>query len=144
MESKEKSFAYLFPLCACVFLGYLTVGISLGMLPAFVHETLHLNNLLVGIVIGAQSAATLAFRHFSGMLCDRKGSRLAVHYGALLSAISGLAYVLANSVSAKPLISLVVLILGRMLLGIGESLLITGALAWGIGLLGHQRSGKVM
>jgi MFS family permease len=144
MESKEKSFAYLFPLCTCVFLGYLTVGISLGMLPAFVHETLHLNNLMVGIVIGIQSAATLAFRHFSGMLCDRKGSRLAVHYGAFLSAIAGLVYLLANSVSAQPLISLVVLILGRMLLGIGESLLITGALAWGIGLLGHQRSGKVM
>jgi MFS family permease len=144
METKERTFGYLFPLCTCVFLGCLTVGISLGTLPAFVHGTLHLNNLLVGVVIGIESAATLAFRHFSGTLCDNRGSRLAVHYGCLLSALSGLGYLLANSFSAQPLTSLAILLLGRILLGLGESLLITGALAWGIGLLGHHRSGKVM
>jgi len=144
MEANEKSFVYLFQLCACVFLDCLTVGISLGTIPAFVHQTLHYNNLIVGVVIGIQSAVTLGSRHFSGTLCDTKGSRPAVHYGAIISAMSGLAFIPAAIFLHQPLISLIALLLGRILLGFGESLLITGALAWGIGLLGHQRSGKVM
>jgi MFS family permease len=36
------------------------------------------------------------------------------------------------------------LLLGRALLGLGESLIITGALGWGIGLVGFQNAGKVM
>ncbi len=62
METKEKSFTYLFQLCVCVFLDCLTVGISLGTLPTFVHQTLHYNNLMVGLVIGIQSAVTLTRR----------------------------------------------------------------------------------
>jgi len=109
-----------------------------------VHQTLHLNNLVVGLVIGIQSAATLACRHFSGTLCDTRGSRLAVQYGAALSVLSGLVYLLANALVPYPAVSLIALLSGRVLLGMGESLLITGALAWGVGLLGHSRSGKVM
>jgi MFS family permease len=40
--------------------------------------------------------------------------------------------------------SLAVLLLGRGLLGLGESLVITGALAWGVALAGRERSGLVM
>ena len=138
----------LLALCTCVFLGYLTVGISLGTIPAYVHGTLGFNNLVVGLVIGLQSAATLASRHFSGTLCDRRGSRKAVLYGGALSALAGVAYILsvwlarAGVGTANGALS--ALLAGRILLGLGESLLITGALSWGIGLAGHQRSGKVM
>ncbi|MES1249960.1 MAG: MFS transporter, partial [Chitinophaga rupis] len=136
----ENLFAYLFPLCSTVFLGYLTVGISLGVLPAYVHQQLHFNNLMVGIVIGLQSAATLATRHFSGRLADTRGSRPAVRAGIVLSAIAGVFYLFSYFLSGQAITSLVMLIAGRMLLGCGESLLITGALSWGIGLLGHERS----
>src|SRR5947208_1790771 len=36
------------------------------------------------------------------------------------------------------------LMVGRGLLGLGESLVITGALAWGVALAGRERSGIVM
>jgi MFS family permease len=39
---------------------------------------------------------------------------------------------------------LVVLLLGRALLGFGESLVVTGALAWGVALAGRERTGIVM
>src|SRR5882757_5559913 len=120
---KEKTFPYLFPLCSIVFLGYLTVGISLGVLPAYVHQYLHFDNLLVGVVIGIQSAATLATRHFSGSLADTRSSRVVVVLGICLSAISGVFYLLSYFLSGVAVRSLVVLIAGRILLGCGESLL---------------------
>ncbi len=134
----------LFLLCACVFLGYLTVGLSLGTLPAYIHGTLHFSDLVVGLTIGLQSAATLSVRHFSGVRCDTRGSRSAVVSGGLLSAAAGLAYLLSWRTTAHPVAALSALLAGRILLGFGESLLITGALSWGIGLTGHARSGKVM
>lgn len=132
------------PLFICVFLGYLTVGFSLGVLPVYVQGSLHFSNLIVGLVIGAQSAATLASRHLSGVICDTRGSNFAVRYGVGLSALTGLMYLMSSAVTAQPLFSLFLLLIGRIILGVGESLLITGALAWGIGLSGPQRSGKVM
>jgi predicted MFS family arabinose efflux permease len=144
MEKRNDLFKYLFPLCGCVFLDCLTVGISLGTVPGFIHGALHFDNLIVGLVIGLQSVATVATRHFAGTLCDTKGSRLAVRYGVYLSVIAGLLCLLSAALSMQPVISLVVLIAGRIVLGIGESLIITGALSWGIGLLGAHRSGKVM
>lgn len=144
MEPKDKILPLLFRLCTFVFLGCGTVGISLGVLPTFVHVTLHFSNLVVGLVIGLQSAATLACRHFSGRLCDHKGSRFAVRYGVVLCLLAGLACCFAAGFSAYPVISLIVLLLGRILQGMGESYFITGSLAWGIGLLGPARSGKVM
>src|SRR5580692_3722518 len=144
MEKRDDLSKYLFPLCSCVFLDCLTVGISLGTVPGYVHGVLHFSNLIVGIVLGVLSVATVATRHFAGTLCDTKGSRVAVRYGVYLSALGGLLYLLSTVFSIQPLISLVVLIAGRIVLGIGESLMITGALSWGIGLLGPHRSGKVM
>lgn len=141
---KEKLFTHLFPLCSIVFLGCLQVGISLGVLPSYVHQHLHFDNLLVGVVIGIESVATLATRHFSGSLADARGSRITVIRGIGLSAFSGVFYLLSYLFSGQAVRSLVSLIAGRILLGCGESLLITGALSWGIGLLGHQRSGKTM
>jgi len=132
------------PLFICVFLGYLTVGLSLGVLPGYIQGSLHFSNLIVGLVIGVQSAATLVSRHFSGVICDTRGSNFAVRYGVGLSGLAGLMYLVSSAVAAQPLFSLFLLLIGRILLGSGESLLITGALAWGIGLSGPQRSGKVM
>jgi predicted MFS family arabinose efflux permease len=131
----------LLALCACVFMGYLTVGLSLGALPLYIHEKLGFNNLIVGLTIGLQSAATLASRHRAGTLCDTRGSRLAVTSGAILCSVAGLGYLASLAAGSG---ALAVLLIARVILGVGESLLITGALSWGIGLAGVQRSGKVM
>jgi predicted MFS family arabinose efflux permease len=44
----------------------------------------------------------------------------------------------------RPALSVTILLLGRMLLGVGENFIITGALSWGLALGGTQNTGKVM
>jgi 3D (Asp-Asp-Asp) domain-containing protein len=57
----------------------------------------------------------------------------------MLSVLAGATYALSHAISA-PSLSLMVLMVGRALLGAGESLVITGALSWGVALAGRERS----
>lgn len=133
----------LTPLCVMVFAEFLAMGVMLPALPGQVHQALGFGTFLVGIVIGAQSWATLATRHLAGTRTDRVGPRGTVAIGLSLSALAGLLSATSVAVSS-PAASLGVLLLGRGVLGLGESFVITGALAWGVGLAGKQRSGVVM
>lgn len=133
----------LAPLVALVFLDFLAVGLPLPVLSGRVHDTLGFGAFVVGLAIGAQSWMTLATRHLAGTRSDARGARRASLEGLVVSALAGAFYALSCAPS-EPSLSLLVLLLGRALLGLGESLVITGALAWGVGLLGRERSGLVM
>lgn len=133
----------LAPICGIVFMEFLAMGLPLPVLPGHVHGTLGFGTFVVGLAIGVQSWATLLTRHGAGTWSDRRGPRSATVLGLGLSVLAGVAYVLSCAV-AEPSASLGVLLVGRALLGLGEGLVITGALAWGVGLLGRERSGLVM
>lgn len=133
----------LAPICAIVFLEFLAMGLPLAVLPVHLRDTLGFGSFMVGIAIGSQSWATLLTRHAAGKRSDQRGPRAATLLGLLLSVFAGLTYAVSHSI-AVPAMSLVVLMLGRALLGAGESLVITGALSWGVGLAGRERSGVVM
>ncbi|MBZ0232654.1 MAG: arabinose transporter [Deltaproteobacteria bacterium] len=133
----------LAPICALVFLEFLAMGIPLPVLPSRVHGTLGFGTFIVGLVIGAQSWATLATRHAAGSRSDGQGPRRTAITGLLVSALAGAVYALSYAVPSASA-SLVTLLVGRGLLGLGESLVITGALAWGVALAGRERSGIVM
>jgi predicted MFS family arabinose efflux permease len=64
--------------------------------------------------------------------------------GLVVASASGVAYLGSLALIGSPTASLGVLLLGRILLGCGESLFITGALSWGIVLVGPRNAGKVM
>lgn len=136
-------FLRLLPITLAVFIGFLAIGLPLPVLPLHVHDGLGLSPLVVGVVIGAQFAAALLSRAWAGHLADTRGARRAVVTGLFVSAGAGLAY-LASLACATPAVSAGVLLLGRVLLGCGESLVVTGALSWGVGLAGPQNAGKVM
>lgn len=133
----------LAPICLMVFLEFLAMGLPLPVLPVHVHGALGFGSFVVGIAIGAQSWATLATRHAAGTRSDERGPRRAAMRGLAVSALAGGLYMLSTAV-ADPTTSLVVLLVGRGLLGLGESLVITSALAWGVALAGRERSGLVM
>lgn len=133
----------LAPICAMVFMEFLAMGLPLAILPGHVHGTLGFGSFVVGLAIGAQSWVTLATRHTAGTRADQRGPRSAALLGLALSVIAGAAYAGSAMVPA-PSASLAILLVGRGLLGVGESLVVTGALAWGVALAGRARSGIVM
>ena len=132
----------LLPLDFAVFLVYLTVGAPLPVIPLFVNDRLGFDPIIVGIVIGAQAAATLLARPLAGGFSDRRGTRAAVMVGALISALAGVFYFIGTLVEFSPAASLAAIIAGRMALGMGDSLFLTGAMAWGVQLGGPQNAGK--
>lgn len=137
-------FVMLLPITMAVFIGFLTIGLPLPVLPLHVHDNLGMSTVIVGIVIGAQFAAALLSRAWAGHVADTRGAKRAVVMGLLLASSSGLAYWLSLAFLGAPNTSLLLLLLGRILLGCGESLVVTGALSWGVGLAGPQHAGKVM
>ncbi len=136
-------FRELAPVCLMVFMEFLAMGLPLPVLPVRVHGALGFGSFVVGLAIGAQSWATLLTRHASGTRSDQRGPRSAAILGLAVSALAGVMYALSSAVS-HPSASLAVLLVGRGLLGLGESLVVTGALAWGVALAGRERSGIVM
>lgn len=134
----------LLPLSLVVFIGFLTMGMQLPVLPLYLHDNLGMSTLVIGTVIGAQFVVALLSRAWAGNFADSRGAKRAVATGLVIIASSGLAYLASLPFVSVPVTSVWILLSGRVLLAIGESLVVTGALGWGIGLVGPQNAGKVM
>src|SRR5712675_109520 len=141
-EDNMALIARLLPLDIAVFLVYLTVGAPLPVIPLFVNDRLGFDPIIVGIVIGAQAAATLLARPLAGGVSDKRGTRAAVMIGALISILAGLFYYLSSWLEFSPAAGLAAIIAGRLALGLGDSLFLTGAMAWGVQLGGPKNAGK--
>ncbi|MCX7318606.1 MAG: MFS transporter [Hyphomicrobiales bacterium] len=127
-----------------VFFGFLSVGLPLPPLALYLHDQLGFSAAVIGFAIGLQSVVTVLSRHRAGTLCDHRGARLVILSGLPLAAIAGLLYLAAALLPVPAIAKLVLLLIGRIALGFGESLFITGAMNWSIGRLGAQRTGLVM
>ena len=139
-----RTFAGLAPVFAITFLGFLAVGVPLAALSLQVRDHFGLGPAAVGCVIGVQSLATVLTRPRAGSLCDNHGARTVVQWGLPLAALSGFLYLLSDLVPGGGTTGFTLLILGRLVMGLSESLFITGAMSWGIGRLGPARTGTVM
>ena len=140
----KNIFKPLITIFGIIFIEFLIMGISLGVLPAYVHSKLGFSNLIVGIVIGIQYASTLFTRHSAGKLADSKGGKRSVITGIIISSVSGLFCLLSFLLAVYPALSITILIIGRILLGIGESFLVIGIFTWGFIIVGPKHTGKVM
>ena len=136
-------FLQLLPITLAVFIAFLAMGMQLPVLPLHLHETLGMGTLVVGSVTGSQFVAALLSRSWAGNFADMRGARRAVIAGFLLVAASGLPYA-ASLWAPDPAAAVWLLLLGRIVLALGESLITTGAMGWAVGLVGPQNTGKVM
>ncbi|ASW04789.1 arabinose transporter [Rhizobium sp. 11515TR] len=129
---------------AALFCGYLAVGLPLPVIPLFIHDKLGFNNLVVGLAIGIQFLATVLSRGYAGRLTDLKGGKRSALQGAAISMTAGLLYLAAAMPILPPDVSLAILVVGRLIAGLGESLFVTGCVSWSIASVGPQRAGMSM
>jgi MFS family permease len=129
---------------AALFCGYLCVGLPLPVIPLFVHDKLGFSNLVVGLVIGVQFLATVLARGYAGRLTDQHGGKRSALQGAAVCSLGGLLYVIAAAPGVSPVHSLGIVVVGRLVAGIGESQFVTGCVSWSIASVGPQRAGMSM
>ncbi len=134
----------IWPVTVSVMLAMLGMGIPLPVIPVFVHDRLGYGTVLVGIAVGTQSVVTLLTRQAAGNLCDARGGRTALLLGCAGSGLSGVIYLLAVELAGSPVLSLLVLLLGRAVMGAAEGLIITGGLVWGMARVRPELAGQAM
>jgi MFS family permease len=129
---------------AALFCGYLAVGLPLPVIPLFIHDRLGFGSLVVGLVIGIQFLATVLTRGYAGRLTDHFGGKRAALQGAAVSALGGLLYLISAMPGLSPVMSLAIIVTGRLAAGFGESQFVTGCVSWSIASVGPQRAGLSM
>lgn len=143
-DNPDLARRHVLALTAALFLSYLAVAMSLPAVPIYVVDGLHLSNAYGGLAVGIAFLATIVTRARAGISADRIGGKLCMQRGLVIYAIAGLICVVAGLPHVPTAAGYAVLIVGRLLLGLGESLGMVGMISWAIGLMGQARSGAVM
>jgi len=134
----------ILPLMAAVFVMFLVTGVALPALPLHINQRLGLGTFAVGMVAGAQFAASLISRVGAGAFSDLRGAKLALLLGLGMAAAAGLLYLVSLAFVEAPLTSVAILLAGRAVLGAAESFVIVGAQSWGLAAAGPDHAGNVI
>jgi len=129
---------------AFTFIGYVTIGLTLAVLPVFIHDQLGFSALTAGVVISLQYVTTFLCRGFAGNIVDKKGPRLSVLIGMIAFAISGLLLFVAWLLKDHPALSLSVLVCTRLMTGIGEGFIGASPINWAILATDESHMGKAI
>jgi len=125
---------HIFIVVAATFLGFLGIGAILPVLGPHVRRDLGESDVVLGVAIGIFSVVALTGRLLSGPVTDKHGRKYSYRTGLALCSLAGFAYVLPFGIWA--------VFAGRILQGIGEAFLFTGAAAWVIDLGGEDRQAR--
>jgi MFS family permease len=143
-DRPELAYRYVLALTGTLFLSYLAVAMALPAVPVYVVNDFHLSNAFGGLAVGIAFLSTIVTRGHAGIRADRLGGKTCMRRGLILYAVAGLICLFAGLPQLPVAGGYAVLIAGRLLLGLGESMAMVGMISWAIGLMGHARSGKVM
>ena len=121
---------------AATFLGFLGFGSVLPGLAPHVRHDLGGSDRTVGFVIGIFSVVALCSRMFVGRLADRTGRKRAFLTGLASCTLAGIAYLSPWGIGA--------IYVARVLQGVGEACLYTGAAAWAVEVAGIHRSARAL
>jgi len=143
-DRRDRAYRRVVALTGALFLSYLAVAMSLPAVPIYVVQGLHLDNAFGGLAVGIAFLSTILTRAHAGARADRLGSKQSMQRGLILYAGAALICLLASWSRLTVTGDYAVLIAGRLLLGLGESLTMVGMINWSIALISPARSGKVM
>ncbi|WP_114937889.1 MFS transporter [Mucilaginibacter endophyticus] len=126
------------------FIGYFTIGLSLGVLPVFIHNQLGYNAMVAGVVISLQYLSTFLFRGYAGNIIDKKGPKTALLSGTTGFAISGLLLFVAFLFKDHRELCLGLIALTRLVTGFAEGLIGSSPINWSINTVGEQNTAKAI
>ncbi|SFL27811.1 Predicted arabinose efflux permease, MFS family [Pseudomonas sp. NFACC46-3] len=124
------------------FIAFLCIGLPIAVLPGYVHEQLGFSAVVAGLTIGSQYLATLLSRPMAGRLSDSVGTKRAIVYGLSGIVLSGVLTLLSTLLQSYPLPSLLILIVGRLLLGVAQGLIGVGTISWCMGQVGVEHTAR--
>ncbi len=143
-SSSMQLFRQLLPLFAVIAVIFALSGIGLATVPLFIKEDLGLGATAIGITSGAQFLSAIVLRIAAGRYSDRKGSAPAVNLGLIWTAAGGLLCLFAWVLRDQPIAALGMLLTGRVVLGGGESFVMSGIQTWSLALAGTPRAAQVI
>jgi MFS family permease len=123
-------------LVAATALCYLSIGCYAAVLPGYVLHHLHDSTTTVGLAMGASAVFAVVLRPAAGGLGDRFGRPLPALLGGLVLAL-GPALLLGPR-------GILLVIVARSLVGVGDALFTTATMAWAIDLAPGDRPGRAM
>lgn len=123
-------------LVAASTLCYLSIGSYVAILPGYVLDHIGSTTTALGLAIGATAVVAVGLRPLSGALGDQYGRRPPALIGAV---VIGLAAALLLGPGALALV-----LFARVLLGAGDALFTTAAMAWVADVAHPARRGRAM
>lgn len=124
------------------FIAFLCIGLPIAVLPGYVHEQLGFSAVVAGLTIGSQYLATLLSRPMAGRLSDSVGTKRAIVYGLSGIVLSGVLTLISTLLQSFALPSLLILIAGRLLLGVAQGLIGVGTISWCMGQVGVEHTAR--
>ena len=115
---------------------FFAIGVLVPAVPRYVAGPLNSGDAAVGLVVGAFSVSALLLRPWAGRLADRRGRALLMISGAAIVAVCVAGYAFAGGVP--------VLVVLRLLTGVGEALFWVGAVSAIGDLSPAERRGEAM
>ncbi len=143
-ETTSSATLRILPIVLFNLVCYIVIGLEMAVVPLFVHRVLGYGTVLAGFAVSAQYLATLATRTWAGNRIDTTGARGVVVTGLLVGGLSSLLLVAAAQTTSMPLLSLLLVLGGRFLLGFSESWVAVGVIIWNIYRAGAERTALVI
>lgn len=126
------------------FIAFLCIGLPIAVIPGYVHDQLGFSAVIAGVAIGSQYLATLLSRPLAGRIADGIGTKRAIIYGLSGIFVSGLLTLIAILLDSLPVVSLTILIIGRVFLGVAQGLIGVGTISWCIGQVGTEHTARAI
>lgn len=127
-----------------LFLTYMSVALAMPVVPMFVMGNLHFTNAVGGLAVGIAFFSTIFSRQYAGYYSDTISSRKCTILGIALYVTAAATCLLSAAPFFYKSWALAILMIGRLILGVGESMTLIGLTSWHFSLIGPQHSGKVM
>ena len=115
---------------------FLAIGAVITILPRYVSGPLAGGDVAVGVIVGAFAFSAVVTRPLAGRLADARGRRRVAIAGALVIAAGGALYFAPLGFGG--------LMAARLVLGVGDALVVTAGAAWTVDLAPVSRRGQAI